>query len=264
MREIQPLHTHYWWRFLCAIAALNVGLWVLLSLSMPLENNFIFAHVVLSGIYTGVCAYRSVLPRIDLERLVYVNSPLSGIALGRSAATIAEISFGLQLGLVLFQAGEAMELPLVTQYAWVVPVLITLAQFCCWHSILTLNHITQALESFCWSVAFIWVGVSLTMVAGRAEGVLYAACLTGIVLAALFVLYVFTVDIPMYIRRYLHHRSQRTAYLSLTHGFRDALFRRETEQSWTAWKADAAWLTPYFSVGVWSSLGIVWIAWVLR
>jgi hypothetical protein len=27
--------------------------------------------------------------------------------------------------------------------------------------------------------------------------------------------------------------------------------------NWSAWKADAMWLTPYFSVGVWLSLAMV-------
>lgn len=29
--------------------------------------------------------------------------------------------------------------------------------------------------------------------------------------------------------------------------------------SWTAWKANALWLTPYFSLGVWLSIAMVWV-----
>ena len=40
-------------------------------------------------------------------------------------------------------------------------------------------------------------------------------------------------------------------------GFPNAWQRRVQSGNWAAWKADALWLTPYFSVGVWLSIAMV-------
>ena len=108
------------------------------------------AMSAVSGVYVLVCAYRSVLPRVDLERLVVVDTHLSSIFLGRAAATVAEICFALQLGLLVHQLGVHANLPWVQTAAWAVPVFMVVAQGFCWHSVLTLNHITQAVESLLW------------------------------------------------------------------------------------------------------------------
>ena len=96
-----------WWRTLCQLSVLNICLWTFIWLFGPTDNPYSVMQLTLSGIYVFVCAYRSWLPRVDLERQVLFDSPLSSIFLGRSAATVAEICFGIQLGLLLHQVGAA-------------------------------------------------------------------------------------------------------------------------------------------------------------
>lgn len=136
-----------WWRALCALAALNVCLWLAVWHVGPVSGVRGDLQLALSGIYVLVCAYRSVLPRVDLERLVVVDTHLSSIFLGRVAATVAEICFAVQLGLLVHQLGVQAGMPWVQKAAWVIPVFMVAAQGFCWHSVLTLNHITQAVES---------------------------------------------------------------------------------------------------------------------
>ena len=69
------------------------------------------SHLVLSGIYVFVCAYRSFLPRIDLERYCLWDTPLSSIFLGRSAVTVAEICFAGQMALFLHRLGTVHDHP---------------------------------------------------------------------------------------------------------------------------------------------------------
>jgi hypothetical protein len=38
---------------------------------------------------------------------------------------------------------------------------------------------------------------------------------------------------------------------------RDALYRREVTRDWKIWKPEVAWLTGYFTLAVWLSLGMV-------
>ena len=245
-----------WWRALCALATLNVVLWLLVWHFGPVSGVHGGLQLALSAVYVLVCAYRSVLPRVDLERLVVVDTPLSSIFLGRAAATVAEICFAIQLGLLIHSLGVHAGLPWVQSAAWTIPVFMVVAQGFCWHSVLTLNHITQAVESTLWAAGFSWMAALLAVIALDTGGWVAWLALFGIVASIAFVAYVLCVDAPMYWRRYRHGRARGQAYMRLDHGARDAWRRRVHSGSWAAWKADARWLTPYFSVGVWASIAM--------
>lgn len=248
-----------WWRALCVLAVANVCLWLVAWYLGAGTSAYANWHLALSGVYVLVCAYRSVLPRVDLERLVLVDSPLSSIILGRTAATVAEICFAIQLGLLVHQLGGQAGLPLVQTAAWGIPVFMTLAQAFCWHSVLTLNHITQAVESLLWAAGFFMTAVLLAVVAQHSSGWVQAAALFGLVGSLGFIAYVLAIDTPMYLRRYRECRARGVCYLDLTSGARDAMVRRVPSRQWSAWKEDALWLTPYFSLGAWVSIGMVWV-----
>ena len=249
--------TARWWRLLSWVATANVGIWLLIWWLTPVGNPYVASQLALSGIYVVVCAYRSFYPRIDLERRVLVDSHLSSILLGRSAATIAEICFGIQLGLLLYLLGDYAGLPWVQQAAWVVPICTAAAQVFCWHSILTLNHIGQAVEEFFWAVGMSWLAALLAVVAHATQGPVQYLAIGGILASLAFTAYVLVVDIPMYIRRFRRHRARGRRYLCVRDGLRDAWCRREEDTRWEKWRDDAAWLTPYFTLGVWFSLGLV-------
>jgi hypothetical protein len=246
-----------WWRALCAMAALNVCLWLAVLNLGSVSSGHGRLQLALSGVYVLVCAYRSVFPRVDLERLVVVDTRLSSIFLGRAAATVAEICFALQLGLLVHQLGVHAGLPWVQLAAWGIPMFMVVAQGFCWHSVLTLNHITQAVESMLWAAGFSWMAALLGVIALDSRGWVAALALFGIVGAMSFVLYVLCVDVPMYWRRYQYGRAHGQTYMRLDQGARDAWHRRVQSGNWAAWKADALWLTPYFSFGVWVSIAMV-------
>ena len=246
-----------WWRTLRVLAVLNVCLWLAVLHLGPASGAHGGLQLALSGVYVLVCAYRSVLPRVDLERLVVVDTRLSSIFLGRAAATVAEICFALQLGLLVHQLGGHAGMPWVQMAAWAVPVFMVAAQVFCWHSVLTLNHITQAVESMLWAAGFSWMAALLGVIALGSNGWVSSLAIFGILGSMSFVAYVLGVDVPMYWRRYQHGRARGQAYMRLDQGARDAWQRRVQSGSWAAWKADALWLTPYFSFGVWVSIAMV-------
>ena len=246
-----------WWQVLCALSALNVGLWLTVWHFAPVSGAHGGLQLALSGVYVLVCAYRSVFPRVDLERLVVVDTHLSSIFLGRAAATVAEICFALQLGLLVHLLGAHAGMPRVQEAAWAIPVSMVVAQIFCWHSVLTLNHITQAVESMLWAAGFTWMAALLVLIALDSSGWLTSLAIFGVVCSAAFVAYVLGVDAPMYWRRYRSGRARGQTYMRLDQGARDAWHRRVHSGNWAAWKADALWLTPYFSFGVWVSIAMV-------
>jgi hypothetical protein len=59
----------------------------------------------LSAAYVFGCAFRSVLPRADIQRICLFDTWLSSVTVGRSVATVAEICFVAQWAIILHQLG---------------------------------------------------------------------------------------------------------------------------------------------------------------
>jgi hypothetical protein len=246
-----------WWAGLRTIAVFNILLWVVTCMPLAGGSEVLTWQVVLSGIYVAVCAFRSFLPRIDLERYCLVDSPLSSMVVGRSAATIAEVAFAAQVALCLHYIGEAAGLPWVMRASQAVVPLLALAQCFCWYSVITLNHLGHAIEQSLWTVTMAGAGVCLVAAGGHLSGSMQVFVWVGAVIAFGFVIFMSLVDVPMYVRRFLEGRRARHSYLSFREGLHDAMYRRITTREWKTWRPEVAWLTGYFSIAVWLSVALV-------
>src|SRR5215475_1931034 len=123
----------WWWSFLLLVSAGNLVLWVVIAREVHgLSDGYVAQQLVLSGIFAAACAFRSILPRVDLERQCLWNSRLSSIFVGRSVATVAELAFTGQCALLIGK------LSVLTGYAWLQGIgwslvpLIVVAQLFCW------------------------------------------------------------------------------------------------------------------------------------
>jgi hypothetical protein len=249
-----------WWACLRAIAVLNILLWVVTCLSLAGSSPRLTWQVALSGVYVAVCAFRSWLPRVDLERYCLVDSPLSSMFVGRSAATVAEVCFAVQIALGLHQVGVVAGVPWIVTASYAVVPPLVLAQVFCWYSVLTLDHLGHAIEESLWTATLAMVGVCLAAASASLDGVLFWFVAGGAGLAAGFVGFMTLIDVPMYVRRWRTGRRERHQYLSLREGWKDARSRRVPTRDWVIWRPEAAWLTGYFSVAVWVSLSFVYLA----
>uniref|UniRef100_A0A7S2MEK2 Uncharacterized protein n=1 Tax=Helicotheca tamesis TaxID=374047 RepID=A0A7S2MEK2_9STRA len=258
--------TFIWWTLLVSIAALNISLWLwtysILSCHNGDKANIVDPdpyqryHLILSGVYVFVCAYRSVLPRIDLERYCLFDTWWSSIFLGRSAATIAEISFSAQVSLFLYRLGYIHGHPFAQNLSLVLVPLITIAQIFCWCGVVTSNHLYHAIEESIWAISSAFIGFTLATFsfyhADNSSIFLLGVC--GSIASALFFTFMVTVDVPMYLDRFNHGRKIGRVHTSPYHGSYDAWNRRVVTSSWKVWKQETYWLTGYFSSAVWLSL----------
>lgn len=227
-------------------------LWILVAASVDLEAQHRVAHVVLSLLYTGVCAFRAFWPRIDLERWVLVDHWLSSIALGRTAATLAELAFTVQLSLVLFVLSDRVWwLALV---GWAILPLIALAQLCCWAGVLTGNHLWHAAEEALWALMVFSIAVCGVALWPDASRVLRGWILFGWTGCAASGWVMLGLDVPMYLARYRMERAEGRVYKSAYDGFLDAVGTRIVHDPWSHWRQEALWITPYFTGSVWLSL----------
>lgn len=246
-----------WVTALRSVAGFNILLWAVVCLPLAGGSRMLSLQVALSGIYVAVCAFRSWLPRVDLERYCIEDSVWSSPVVGRSAATVAEIAFAAQIALCVHHVGEVAGVPWIAHAAYFIVPPLVLAQVFCWHSVLTLNHLGHAIENSLWTATFAGVGVCLAAAAPHLQGELLAFVVAGTCLAFGFVAFMVTVDVPMYVARWRQAHREKRRFLSLQEGFRDALFRRVRTREWSHWKPEVAWLTGYFSVAVWLSVSCV-------
>lgn len=248
--------TTLWWIGLCGASLLNVGLWLVATrVEMP-DTTYRSWQLVLSGVYVAVCAFRSIFPRVDLERLCLWDTPLSAIFTGRSVATLAEMCFAVQCTLFLSKLSEITRVAsLDTLALWIVPVIV-IAQLSCWYAVITLNHLGHVVEELLWTFIVALLAVGFANAWLHTHGVLRIVLSMGIVCGGAAVLLMGLIDVPMYIARWRHHRRVATPYLPLWEGLQDTLARRHLTRSWIVWRREVPWMTLYFSVGVWLSIGM--------
>ena len=255
--EMNEDKTIIWWRILCGVAVLNILLFVLTACSVSVASPYVRWHLILSGIYTAVCAYRSFWPRIGVERYCLVDAMRSSMVFGRTAATVAEVSFAIQIALILDEMGGLAGLSWVQSMAVPVVLLLALAQLFCWWSVLTLNHAGHAIEESIWGLTFACVGFGLGFCAPELNGTWQTVALVSTAFCAGYVLFMVSIDVPMYVRRWRNGRANGEPRLGFSAGWSDALNRRVVTRDWEIWKREAPWLTGYFSCAVWVSLAMV-------
>ncbi len=247
-----------WLGSLAALAAFNVGLWIWMARSASLRTPYAETQLLLSGVYVGVCGFRSLFPRVDLERVCLWDTWLSAIWLGRTAATIAELCFALQCALFLQRLSEIAGIPLLNAVAHAfVPVAIV-AQLVCWYAVLSLNHIGHAIEESLWALLFLMLAAAFGAAAVGAQGLLRVMLIAGFLVYGVGAGLTLAFDVRMYVRRW--RLKAAGLYLTLATGLRDTQRRRHPTFAWDVWREEAPWMTLYFSIGVWTSLAMVFLA----
>src|SRR6267378_4537449 len=98
----------WWWGLLTVVSGANIAGWFWLYRQFHEQptgslgsTSGIELMLLLCAAYVFGCAFRSMLPRADVQRIVLFDTWLSSIAVGRSVATVAEICFVIQWAIVL-------------------------------------------------------------------------------------------------------------------------------------------------------------------
>jgi hypothetical protein len=253
-----------WWITLCVLAVFNVCVWGYSAIaflrrraSSPGFYATRWPHVLLSAGYVLGCAFRSVLPRADVQRICLYDSWLSSVLVGRSVATVAELCFAAQWALMLRELSQAEENRFGVSLSRVVVPMIVVAETCSWYAVLTTSYIGNALEQSIWTLTAALLAAALFVPWRRATGTLSVFLAASMIACAGFVAFMCTVDVPMYLSRWYSDELQGRPYLSLIDGLRDVSLRWHVVHSWHEWQEEIAWMTLYFSLAVWISIALV-------
>lgn len=254
-----------WHNALMGVALLNLGLWALtirrLHQSAEVLPEDVFRTrrwmLLFSSLYVLGCGFRSLFPVVDVPRIALVDSLFSSIAIGRSVATIAELSLIAQGALLLNEVARQTQSAWAVRVSWWMVPLIALAEACSWYAVLTLNHLSAVFEESLWGLTGLLVLLACVEVRNRvcAENRLLFSVLIGSL--ALYVAFMALVDVPMYFERWQLDELAGGNYLTVVEGWRDATSRLHFTAEATLWQPEMAWISLYFSVAVWFSIALV-------
>jgi hypothetical protein len=212
--------------------------------------------LLLCAAYVFGCAFRSFLPRADVQRICLFDTWLSSVVVGRSVATVAEICFAAQWAIILHQLGTMTGADTTLNAAWVIVPLILIAECFSWHAVLTTNYLGNAIENSIWAVAFFVVGIGLCRLLPEFDGpvrVVLAIAISGI---AGYLAFLMAIDVPMYLSRWRAEVADGSKFLRPLEGLRDVSMRWVVTHDLAEWKDEIAWMSLYFSAAVWASLAL--------
>jgi hypothetical protein len=253
----------WWWGLLTLVSSINIAVWFVLYRELPIHPTGVAGGA--SGIgmmllfcaaYVFGCAFRSFLPRADVQRICLFDTWLSSVMVGRSVATVAEVAFVAQWAMLLHQLGGMTGAETVVNVAWVIVPLILIAECLSWYAVLTRNYLGNAIENSLWAVAFFAIGVALCRLLPEFNGVARLILAISIAGIAAYLAFLMTIDVPMYLKRWRTGEADGDKRLTPREGLRDVRTRWIVTHDIAEWKEEMAWMALYFSLAVWSSLAL--------
>ena len=247
-----------WWGFLTLVSAANIAIWVALYREFGAQSSSeIGLMLLLCAGYVFGCAFRSILPRADVQRICLFDTWLSSVVVGRTVATIAELCFAAQWAVILNQLGAMTNADTTLNIALVIFPLLVIAECFSWYAVLTTNYLGNAIENSIWAIAFLLVGIALARLLPEYHGVVRVVLIAAIVCTVLYLAFLVAVDVPMYFNRWRAGRADGKLHLPLFEGLRDVSTRWMVTHDLAEWKEEIAWMSLYFSGAVWASLALV-------
>src|ERR1700730_2414499 len=123
------------WGLLTLVSGANITVWLLLYRQLQEHptgslgsTSSIKLMLLLCAACVFGCAFRSFLPRADVQRICLFDTWLSSVVIGRSVATVAEICFAAQWAIILHQLGAMTGADTTLNAAWVIVPLILIAE----------------------------------------------------------------------------------------------------------------------------------------
>ena len=216
---------------------------------------------ILVFIYALVCSIRSIWPRLDNERICLHDNFMSKPIIGRTLATIAELSFAYLLLIFTKQIIDFTKLDKnLSNMNLSTFFLIVFAQIMCWVGVITKDTLWNALEESTWTVfalIFIYIYGSIFKkvynVNAKNKKLLMISKISPIIiiLFIFYIIFMVNIDIPMYIR---HSKEYKGKILNLMDGLKELSICKKTTSLLKYWKDDIPWMSGYFTIAVWFSI----------
>ncbi len=248
-----------WWGFLLVVSSANVALWLVLHRHIRTRRYNAFQvelMVLLCAAYVFGCAFRSILPRADVQRICLFDTWLSSVMVGRSVATVAEICFVIQWAIILRLLANIAKSDTARNIANAIVPLIVVAEISSWYAVITTSYLGNTIENSIWTVTFLLIAVALLRLLFAFRGLLQGAIGIAMVGVVSYLVFLITIDVPMYFERWQADLASGKELLGAFAGLHDVSTRWFVTHDFAQWKDEIAWMSLYFSAAVWSSLAL--------
>jgi hypothetical protein len=254
-----------WWLCLGAVSVVNIAVWSLLAARKARHDaaqeaavrTFRRRQIALSAVFVFGCAFRSFLPFVEGSRFCLADTWISNAIIARSVATLAELSLVAQWALLLGWWAREEGFRRVTVAARLLVPLIAIAEICSWYTALTTNFAGSVIEESIWAATATMTTLSLFSLWPRSRGARRRFVGLAIVFTSIYVVFMCTVDVPMYALRWRRDQARGTPYLTVAEGARDGWTRKVVTRRWPDWREEIPWMSLYFSAGVWISISLM-------
>jgi hypothetical protein len=253
----------WWWSLLTLVSGANIAVWFVLYRQLHEQrigglgsSSAIELMLVLCAAYVFGCAFRSFLPRADVQRICLFDTWLSSVVVGRSVATVAEVCFAAQWAIILYQLGTITAADTTLNAAWAIVPLILIAEGFSWYAVLTTKYWGNAIENSIWAVAFFIVGIGLCRLLPEFDGEVRVVLAVAIIGIAGYLAFLMTIDVPMYLSRWRAKVADGGRHLRPLEGLHDVSTRWIVTHDLAEWRDEIAWMSLYFSAAVWASLAL--------
>lgn len=252
-----------WWGFLLAVSSANVALWLVLHRHVRTRRYTAFQvelMVLLCAAYVFGCAFRSILPRADVQRICLFDTWLSSVLVGRSVATVAEVCFVIQWAIILRLLANLANSDTARNIANAIVPLIVIAEISSWYAVITTSYLGNTIENSIWAVTFLLIAAALLRLSFAFRGLLQAAMAVAMVGVIGYLVFLVAIDVPMYFERWQTDVANGKVLLGVFAGLHDVGTRWFVTHDFAQWKDEIPWMSLYFSAAVWSSLALCAIA----
>jgi hypothetical protein len=244
-----------WWLFLVTASVVNVLAWLAIHRRLTALHQ-VQPTLWLCAVFVAVCAFRSVLPRADVQRICLFDTWLSTVLVGRSVATVAELCFVAQGAMVLGAVAAAWQVGPARAISRAMVPIIAVAECCSWYAVITTNYAGNMCEESLWAVTYSLAAVALFLLWRRAAGRARTLLAVAGVGCVVYVCFMVRVDVPMYFGRWREDLAAGRAFLGFSDGMHDLATRWVVTRSVEDWRTEFAWMGLYFSCAVWASLAM--------
>src|SRR5262249_57199232 len=129
------------------------------------------------------------------------DTPFSRIMIGRSVATIAELSLVVQWALLMREAGKETGVEFASLVSRLLVPIIVIAEMSSWYAVLTTHYLAHAIENSLWTLAAMLVVAGLISLWPRVHDGLREFLLAAIGGGVVFVAFVDVVGDQLYSSR---------------------------------------------------------------
>jgi hypothetical protein len=255
-----------WWYFLVSVSFFNILFWIwtkkFLTVQFDRETQeFRLSRTVvsLSLLYVFGCAFRSILPRADVQRICLFDTWFSNVFIGRTVATVAELAFVAQWSLVLFTIAKIVNSPKIQKLSILVVPLIFIAECFSWFAVVTTNYLGNTIEESIWAITYLLIAICLAGLWPKFKGALRFLVGVTFIGVLIYVVFMFSVDVPMYFNRWRADIATGKIHFGFSEGIYDLLQRWVVTRNIDDWKDEIPWMSLYFSAAVWASLALCFV-----